>query len=265
VIIQPEPTPLLHAMEHNLHEHVAFVQRQVPGMYVEDTPNLLLVDSGLPADTFNKIARARLETRDAEQRIEAALRHFRTHSRPFAWWVGPCSRPVDLERLLERAGLDAAEFELAMVADMNDIPASFDLPDGLEVRRVSNRRELEDFADVNARNWDPPDATVLEFFRRAADVVLCADCSMLLFVGYVGAEPAVTGELFLTEGVAGIHMVSTRKDFQRRGYGTAMTWWLADEGRAQGAKFAMLQASEAGRPVYARLGFAPCGTFVEYR
>src|SRR6266852_3099352 len=51
---------VLQAIEQNLHEHVAFLQRQIPGMIVEDREDLLLVDSGLPTDTFNKIARARL-------------------------------------------------------------------------------------------------------------------------------------------------------------------------------------------------------------
>src|SRR5688572_5105179 len=105
----PTPNPLLAPMERNLEEHVAFVQRQTPGMLVEDADDLLLVDSGLPTDTFNKILRTRLSEPNADERIKAAIAHFRNAKRPFAWWVTPSVRPADLEQRLAAHGLRAEE------------------------------------------------------------------------------------------------------------------------------------------------------------
>jgi hypothetical protein len=62
-VISTVPTPLLTAIEKNLHEHIALVQRSTPGMTVFDQANLLVVDSGVSSeDTFNKIARARCKS-----------------------------------------------------------------------------------------------------------------------------------------------------------------------------------------------------------
>jgi hypothetical protein len=52
---------LLTAIEKNLHEHIAFVQRSTPGMTVLDQADLLVVDPGISSDTFNRMARARLQ------------------------------------------------------------------------------------------------------------------------------------------------------------------------------------------------------------
>jgi ribosomal protein S18 acetylase RimI-like enzyme len=255
---------LLEVMEENLHAHVAYVQSRLFGMFVDDREDLLLVDSGLASDTFNKIARARLDEDAAVRRIAEAVAHFRAAARPFAWWIGPCSRPAGLAALLENQGLRAGESELGMAADLSSLPETFPLPAGLDIRRVRTDAELFDFAAVQAANWDPPDPSVLEFFARAAPVVLEKDCSMQFFVGYVGGIAVSASELFLTQDAAGIHMVSTRAAFRRRGIGCAMTWAAADEGRRQGAVTAMLQASGEGRPVYARLGFEACCEFTEY-
>jgi predicted GNAT family acetyltransferase len=40
-----------------------------------------------------------------------------------------------------------------------------------------------------------------------------------------------------------------------RGYGTAVTWEVVEQGLARGVPFLSLQASPMGAPVYARMGF----------
>jgi ribosomal protein S18 acetylase RimI-like enzyme len=252
-------------MEENLHEHVAYLQRRLPGMCVRDEADLLVVDSGLPCDTFNKICRARLEEGSADARIGEAVAYFRQRGRPFTWWVGPGSRPLDLGARLERAGLVAAERELGMVAGPGDLLAERPAAEGLEIRRVTTPAELREFVAVTAGNWEPPDEQVRVFFEAAAGAVLEEACPMRLYVGYVEGVAAAASELFLSEGVAGIHMVSTGRKFRRRGYGLAMTWTAAGEGFRAGAGLAALQASEMGRGVYERLGFRGCGEFVEYQ
>lgn len=255
---------ILAAMEDNLAAHVAYVQARTPGMHVEDRADLLLVDSGLPSDTFNKVLRARLEPAGAGETIRAAVHHFRTRALPFTWWAGPLSQPDELPRLLAAEGLLPAETELGMAVRQQDLPARVEWPAGLEIRRVEDAASLGHFAAINAANWEPPDPAVDEFFRRGQPLLLEAGCPMRLYVGYLNGEPAASGELFLGGGAAGIHMVSTRREFRRRGIGCAMTWHCAAEGLAAGLDLAVLQASEEGAPVYARLGFQAVCRFTEY-
>jgi len=55
-VISIAASPLPNAIEENLHEHITFVQRSTAGMTVFDEEDLLVVDSGLASETFNKIA-----------------------------------------------------------------------------------------------------------------------------------------------------------------------------------------------------------------
>jgi ribosomal protein S18 acetylase RimI-like enzyme len=262
--VTSELTPLALAMEENLHGHIAFVQRRLPGMFVDDREDLLLVDSGLPTDTFNKICRARLGTDDADARIAQAITHFKNSGRPFSWWVGPGSRPLDLEACLQRHGLGAAERELGMAIEMSRLPPVHELPKGAEIRAARTREGLRDFAGVMADCFTPPCAAVTEFFERAAPVLLKDECPMKFFVGYVDGVPAAGSELYLGGDVAGVHMVATRIQFQRRGLGLALTWTALNAARPFGVATATLQASDQGVPVYRRLGFREVCRFVEY-
>ncbi|MBI3684548.1 MAG: GNAT family N-acetyltransferase [Acidobacteria bacterium] len=256
-VILSAPPPLALAIEENLHAHVAYVHRRLPQMTVQDRDGLLLVDSGLPADTFNRICRARMAAAGADHRIEEALGYFRVVQRPFAWWVGPASRPLDLERRLQERGLRPAEYEIGMAMDLLDLPPHIDTPAGLEVRRVRTTAELNDFA-----NGDP---AALAFYQSAAPVLLEEDCSMRLFIGCLDGHRVATSELFLGGGVAGLYGISTRKEHQRRGIGLYMTWAAAAEARRLGFPTAVLLASEEGQRVYERLGFRAVCLFVEYQ
>jgi hypothetical protein len=134
--------------------HATWVQRHLPGATVLEDDGLVLSDSGLSCDTFNFICRARLADEAAAARAANAIAHFRRAGRPFSWWVGPADRPAGLGRILAGLGLEAAEGELAMAADLAALertgPA---LPAGLRIARVRTARELELFARLSAENW----------------------------------------------------------------------------------------------------------------
>jgi GNAT superfamily N-acetyltransferase len=59
----------------------------------------------------------------------------------------------------------------------------------------------------------------------------------------------------------GIYYVATPPEHRGRGAASAVTAWLTNRLLDHGAAQVTLQASEAGRPVYERLGFATPGTF----
>ena len=57
-------------------------------------------------------------------------------------------------------------------------------------------------------------------------------------------------------GVCGYLMsIYTRPEHQGKGVGTAVVRWLVDKARRAGAGKVYLEATEAGRPVYTRVGF----------
>lgn len=261
-------TPLLAAMEANLVGHMAHLPALMPSANVIARPDLVVVDAGVPSDTFNIVCGAHLEPATADERIPQAIAHFRTGDTPFTWWVGPDSRPLDLAARLTAHGLAEAEAEVAMALDLALLPPVAVQPAGLVVRRATSPTELAAYARVMAANWDPPDRAVIDFYARAAraaPVALSLGFPARFYVGYLDGEPVATSECFLGHGVAGLYAVTTLATARGRGIGTAMTVTPLLDARAAGYRTATLQASAGGHGVYARIGFQPCGEFREYK
>jgi hypothetical protein len=61
------------AADDNLAVHAGWVQERLPEMRVRIERDPVLVDSGLPCDTFNLVCRARLERDSAPQRIRETV------------------------------------------------------------------------------------------------------------------------------------------------------------------------------------------------
>ena len=256
---------VLAAMEANMAAHMAYLPARLPGTTVVDGPDLVLVDAGVPSDTFNVVCGARLDPDTADAAISAAIGHFRAKSAPFTWWVGPCSRPPDLGERLVAHGLVEAEDELGMALDLARLTAPGTPAAGLDVRRATSPHELRAFARVFAANWDPPDRAVVDVYERAAAAVLETGSPLRCYVGYLDGAPVAASECVLGHGVAGLYAVVTLRDVRRRGFGTALTVAPLLDARAAGYRTATLQASVGGQGIYARLGFLPCGAFCEYK
>jgi GNAT superfamily N-acetyltransferase len=260
-----DPAPVTQeAAALNLVTHMTWVQARLPGGHVEIGDPLVLSDSGLPSDTFNFVARARLDT-GMESAIGRAAGYFAAAGRPFSWWVGPGDRPATLDRALLAAGFAAAEAEVAMAADLASLPSEGAVPGGLRIERATTDAGIRDFARVAAANWSPPDAHVLRFYRMAAPLLRRRDCPIRLYVGYLGEEPVATAELTVSEGAVGLYNIATLEAHRRKGFGTALTLRPLLDAREEGCALAVLQASAQGERVYARLGFRETGRYTEYQ
>ena len=73
------------------------------------------------------------------------------------------------------------------------------------------------------------------------------------FLGTVAGRPVATAAGHVAAGVVDVEMVATMPDARGRGYGEAVTWaaTLVESGLP-----AVLIASDLGRPVYERMGYA---------
>jgi GNAT superfamily N-acetyltransferase len=248
--------------------HLSWIQERTTGMQVFSDDELVVVDSGFAADTFNAVCRARLSGGISSERIRSVLRHFRSAGRPFAWWVGPADRPEDLGTVLLEHGFAAAGTEPGMAADLDGLPslAPVDVsPGGLRIERARTEAQVREFAEALAALADPPDPTVVRFYERASTALLDPDSPLWPYVGYLGEDPVASAELTVGGGIVGLYNVCTRTAHRGKGIGTAMTMRPLLDAREAGFKTAVLQASEEGFSIYSRLGFEVTGSFTEYQ
>lgn len=252
--------------DRNFRVHATWAPRRSPGMRVQDDETLMLVDSGLACDTFNLIGCARWPDEAAARTgIAEAIAHFAVVDRPFSWWCGPDDLPHTMGHLLEEAGLEAAEGELAMAMSLDDLPDLGPRVAGLAVHRVETEQELQTFARILAANWSPPDLLVPTFFSRVAPVALEEDAPVRYYLGWLNGEPVATAECTVAEGTAGLYNICTLEAYRGRGIGSVMTYLPLADAQADGCDLAVLQASAQGVGVYARLGFTTFGTVTEYK
>lgn len=242
----------------NFAVHATWLQQHTAGMSASLSDDLVIADSGLDCDTFNIVCRARVAD------VASAVRRVRAQfgDRAFSWWAGPGDLPPSLGDGLVAEGLERAESELAMRADLQhiDIPAR-----ACRVQRVRTAAELAAFAHITAANWTPPDPNVIAFYARAAHAILDPRCPLRFYLGYVDDEPVATCEITISGDIAGVYNVATLVAHRGRGIGSTMVALPLVDARNEGATCAFLQAASGAESIYRRIGFEAHGTFTEYK
>jgi GNAT superfamily N-acetyltransferase len=85
------------------------------------------------------------------------------------------------------------------------------------------------------------------------------------YLAWLDGTPVGTAGLFCDAGVANIVQVCTAPSARRRGVGDAVTRAALLDARTMGYRIAVLRASDAGVPLYERMGFALYCSLDAYR
>jgi hypothetical protein len=157
---------------------------------------------------------------------------------------GPPLADLAAERGMVRGG----DLPLMALDGADDLPDAW--PDGLRVRRLAPD-EAQLHADVAAAGFEAPP----EIFRQLMTPAVLNLAGMCCYIGEVDGQSVSTGYGLTIGDFVGIFNVATPPSERRRGYGAAITVRAVRDGMADGARWAWLQASPAGVPMYERLGF----------
>lgn len=229
--------------------------------WFEEIHGLVRFSTGLNSGFLNGVLRASL----APRAIKGAVtlnRHVFGLEIPWRWIVGPHSAPDDLDKVLERQGLErrwvgmtAMAIELAALEDRDWTP------EGAAVTEVPDRDGLEAWLTVRQQNLGLDERTTDAWRDAHGKPDLGPEQPLRHFVGWQNERPVAGSTLFLGAGVAGIYHVDVLEDARGNGYGKAVTATALRAARDLGYRWGVLQASTLGRPIYERLGFRDVGTY----
>jgi Acetyltransferase (GNAT) domain len=231
-----------------------------PGAAIEAEPGWLFGAGSAVHPVISNGAFRRDDQIDAENFVACARNFFTARGRGFSIWVRAAqAADRDLATAAEAAGFQAV-YEMPEMLLRKELAAE-PLPDGAELRRLSDPDEAHDFWEVAkiayASNGFPPEV----FAGYTNHSGLFAE-NVAAFIVRLDGKAASIAMTIASHGVAGIYWVGSIDQARGSGLGRAVTVAATNAGFALGAEVASLQASPMGQPIYKRLGYE---TAFEYR
>ena len=254
IVRDVSPESLARANEANLTRGMAACARAYGGEVAEE-PDLMWCTTGIPAASFNRVSWAMLATGTLDARIEWVQGRARALGVPMVWDIGPSSGPAELGEHLVRHGFSEIEGEPAMGIALAALPDTLPLPDGVMVERAQDRAALEVWVRTMRASFGMPESADAPLLAGMARDTFGDEAAAHYYIARLDGEPVACAALTCGGGVAGLFSVATMEAARRRGIGTAVTMAPLLDARERGYYVGVLQASEMGYPVYARMGF----------
>jgi hypothetical protein len=204
-----------------------------------------LRDSGLPTPFANAALLTRPVPDDEVDGLAAALRDFFAARSGGPYMV---FSPWPLADLAPHGFARVGHPPLMLRAPGGSAPPA----PGLRIVRAADADTLADFERTLIEAY--PIAEMQPWQRGAYLREPVLDSNWRFFVGYEGDNAVATAAAYVSPTVTMVELVSSRPEGRGKGYGAAIT---AAASLTEPERPAMLVASDLGRNVYARLGYAP--------
>jgi GNAT superfamily N-acetyltransferase len=157
---------------------------------------------------------------------------------------------VDATAILDRAGFVSLMPLTGMVATQVTPVAP---PSGLELTVPPDDASCAAAVDVNSAAYSMDLEAAKALVGRRAFWA-----NHFIVLGHADGKPASTAAVMMVDGLRYVALVATDPGYQRRGFGdAAMRRALELSAAAHGEVPTVLHATEAGRPVYERMGYVP--------
>jgi N-acetylglutamate synthase len=220
---------------------------EVPGFSSKEAPGAIATITGVPLAFLNGVW---VESTDVDVHVvNELLAHVASAGHPYCLQGRPGAADALAAVAAARGMLEGRALPL-MAAPARLGAGHAEVAEGLVVRELASA-EAKLHAQVAAEGFEAP----IEVFHQLITTDLLALAAVRCYVAEMDGEPVSTG-LGVTAGSAiVIFNIATPPEHRRRGFGAAVTRRAAADGLAAGAEWALLQSSEAGYPLYERLGF----------
>ena len=250
----------------SLHQFVTIwkkIGRPFPNVDQTDRSGLAITWPNIDFPFYNALFLTE-ELTDAEvlqDRVQSAAAELRAHQK--GGWFVVCLDNVhgaakhSLPAIVSQAKLVDAIPMTGMAGDI--LPMEAPGHQALRFERILDDATIKDFAQINCFSYDVPVETSLSLVKEHT---LWHEHAYG-FVAYEGDRPVSTATAIINEGCLFLFLVATAPDARRKGFGEAVTRHaLQTAHQATGIRRTVLHATEAGYPLYLRLGYHPTGRFM---
>ena len=241
---------LVRLVDLNTWEMYREISRTARGSELFETPELTMVRRPHATPWHNMVM---IRDRIDAARLLAAIAEFYAGDRPFSIWTRAHADAPLAATLRARGFVDLVPMAGMILCED---PGTRCAPSGLEMRAVASEQARRDYVAVSVAAYVPD----FQLERALVEDTLPTLASLSAphvqgFVGYVDGVPVAAAGVWLSHGVAGINWVGTVPTHRGRRYAEALAWAAVREGFRRGGRFASLQPTHLGRPVYERMGF----------
>ena len=216
------------------------------------------VGSSIPG--FNRLVATTMSEATVDDDLDAALADLDRFP-VLSAWIPAGAVPGDLtDRFGARGFVLDDEAVPAMTADLAAIPAIEPAP-GVTWSRVVDLAAMAAVIDVMSLGFEMPDSLRPFFEHLLSGTSLSGDDGLGVFLVALEGRPVSTALGGVVGDAVAIYNVATVPDARGQGLGRLATLLAMHHGAAGGATVAVLESSEMGYTVYARLGFRDVGRY----
>jgi GNAT superfamily N-acetyltransferase len=204
-----------------------------------------------------------LDAATADAAIAEQVRYFTAMGRGFEWKVYGHDQPGDLPRRLQAAGFVPEPAETLMVAEVRELSTRVELPEGVDVRAVTDPAGVDLLADVHERAFGTDSSRIRQ--QLLVQLVEEPD-AVVAVVAMVGDLPVSLARMELRPGTqfAGFWGGATVAAWRGRGIYRALVAFRARIAAERGYRYVQVDASDQSRPILQRLGFVPLSVTTPY-
>ena len=225
--------------------------------FISHIENKISWVSSKNADWPEGIFKADFENLDVENEIIIVKKLIQGKQAPNEWTVGPLTKPKNLGIFLEDIGFSNVYQQAGMALNLEDLKHQISDECELLVEIVEDTEHLKQWAEVVSLVFGiKVDYELMEY--------LLSEPEAKFYLGNFEGKPVSSLMLYLSSGVAGLHAVSTLKEYRNRGFGLAISRMALKDAFKIGYKVGVLQASTIGERVYRKMGFQKYCDIISY-
>lgn len=222
--------------------------------------------AGSPAVFFNLIflSESIADRTMLKRRLGVAADYMRSKTDPGLFFISDDYLDSEVRKAfdaaLEEAGLVSMIETIGMMGDLIAFEEGSKHPE-LRFGRVTDESGFYECADINSAAYGLP----VELMRDGLDGATLWKKSAYCYLAYLGDTAVATASVVEIEDVLYVALVATRPDAQRRGFAEAtIRHALRVASEATGHRKTCLHATQAGYPVYERMGYTPVTRIVGF-